>query len=176
MLTEIFELNSSLGFEIFTLDIEPKHNPNFLLDICGNDVSSMLSRQFDLVIAIEVLEHTENPQAAINNIWNALNPKGTFILSTPWITPIHDEPNDYYRFSQFGLSFLLKKFTEVVIFSRGNYRDSLLMLGLRGLKVQGASAKCIAIAAYIASYLNPKPKIYNTFNRSCIGYIVECKK
>lgn len=176
VLNEVSKFLEPLDMELISLDIDPAHDPDYQIDICAENISESISARFDLIVAIEVLEHTKNPQKALENVHNLLNPNGSFILSTPWITPIHDEPNDYFRFTQFALAYLLRDFTEANIYSRGNYFDSMIMLGLRGLKVKGFTAKTVAIFAYIFSFLKRSPQIQNDFNRSCIGYVAICKK
>lgn len=42
--------------------------------------------KFDYIVAFEVLEHLENPEAALGNIWQILKQDGTLIVSTPFPT------------------------------------------------------------------------------------------
>jgi SAM-dependent methyltransferase len=66
-ITNYFEL----GTEFVQLDL---NNPNF---------ERALSSDFDLVTAVEVIEHLENPTAFLRSIHRLLKPDGIAILTTP---------------------------------------------------------------------------------------------
>lgn len=54
---------------------------------------------FDCVVCCETLEHTKNPLLIVENMRKVLKPGGWLFITTPSIGhPIHDWPNDYYRF------------------------------------------------------------------------------
>ena len=70
---------------------------------------------FDIVLATEVLEHLKNPQIAINEMGRVLKHNGKLIITTRFIFPLHDTPNDYYRYTKYGLKHLLRKWNVVEI-------------------------------------------------------------
>jgi len=86
----------------------------------------------DLVICTEVLEHLKNPQIALNEIYRILKPKGVLILTTPMTWELHEPPNDFFRFTKFGLEYLLKQagFTKVVTKPSNNYLCTLCQLSV----------------------------------------------
>lgn len=43
------------------------------------------NKKYDLVVAFEVLEHLDNPEIAMKNIYSILKKGGTFIFSTPFL-------------------------------------------------------------------------------------------
>jgi hypothetical protein len=53
--------------------------------------------------------------------------RGAFIGSTPFVFPVHGDPNDYFRYTESGLRFLLRKFSVVNIEPMGG---SLGTIGL----------------------------------------------
>ncbi|HJR58826.1 MAG TPA: class I SAM-dependent methyltransferase [Vicinamibacterales bacterium] len=65
---------------------------------------------FDVVLCTEVLEHLREPQRAIDEMFRVLKPGGTLLLTTRFLFPIHDAPNDYFRFTKYGLRHLLRNF------------------------------------------------------------------
>jgi SAM-dependent methyltransferase len=65
---------------------------------------------FDVVLCTEVLEHLPEPQRAIDEMFRVLRPGGTLLLTTRFLFPIHDAPNDYFRFTKYGLRHLLRRF------------------------------------------------------------------
>lgn len=73
-------------------------------DIFGN--ASLLpfsNNSIDTVILFEVLEHLEQPKAALEEIYRVLKPGGNLLLSLPFLYPLHDEPYDFQRYTEFGL-------------------------------------------------------------------------
>lgn len=62
---------------------------------------------FDTVLLLEVLEHLPSPETAIKEAKRVLSEDGTLIVSTPFLYPIHDAPNDYRRWTKHGLLQLL---------------------------------------------------------------------
>jgi len=67
------------------------------------------SQTFDTVLCTEVLEHVPEPSIVIKEIERVLKNKGILILSCPQIYPVHNSPNDFYRFTKFGLREIVKK-------------------------------------------------------------------
>jgi SAM-dependent methyltransferase len=65
------ENNFELGTEFLQLDL---NDPNF---------ERALSSEFDLITAVEVIEHLENPTAFLRSIRKLLKPNGFAILTTP---------------------------------------------------------------------------------------------
>lgn len=100
-----------------TLDIDKRFNPDLCCDVHNIKCKS---NSFDTIIATELLEHLHNPQKAIDEIYRILKPRGILILSAPFIYPYHPDPTDYYRYSEEGLRYLLRKFRKVEIHKFGN--------------------------------------------------------
>jgi SAM-dependent methyltransferase len=63
---------------------------------------------FDTVLCTEVIEHLEEPWKAIEEMYRVLKPGGHLILSAPQTYWLHEEPRDFYRFTQFGLKYLME--------------------------------------------------------------------
>ncbi|GEM_PF-3650583 len=77
------------------------------------------SNSFDVVFCIAVLEHVFECRKAVKEIHRVLKPNGSLILSVPFLYPIHDPPNDYWRFTEFGLRELLSGFLVTEVKSLG---------------------------------------------------------
>jgi SAM-dependent methyltransferase len=58
---------------------------------------------FDVIAMFEVLEHVRNPFQIFANCARWLAPDGRFVLSTPQYWHIHGWPNDYFRYTIYGL-------------------------------------------------------------------------
>lgn len=64
---------------------------------------------FDTILCLLVLEHTKRPLKILGEINRVLKHSGTLILAVPHITYLHDEPNDYYRFTKYGLTYICEE-------------------------------------------------------------------
>ncbi len=67
------------------------------------------SDSFDTVICTDVLEHLEEPQLAIAEAYRVLKPGGNAIYTTPLFWHLHEQPRDFYRYTEFGLKYLFEK-------------------------------------------------------------------
>ncbi len=65
---------------------------------------------FDVILCFQVLEHVQDYRAAIKEMHRLLRPKGVLFLTTHGTYPIHGAPNDYWRFTNFGLEEAFKNF------------------------------------------------------------------
>jgi len=64
---------------------------------------------FDTALCTSVLEHLEEPEAALRECFRLLRPGGCAIYSVPFIWHVHEAPRDFYRYSPFGLRHLFEK-------------------------------------------------------------------
>lgn len=74
----------------------------------------------DCIICCEVLEHVDDPFAAVRNLRAALKPGGLLLASSPFLWPYHGQPDvegdpfpDYWRFTAEGWRLLLQDFAAV---------------------------------------------------------------
>lgn len=87
----------------------------------------------DAVICCEVLEHIKNPQKAAQELHRILKIGGVAILSAPMHYHIHEEPNDYWRFTPFGMGHLLNIFQSKYVAVKGSDYDPYHIIGV-GIK------------------------------------------
>lgn len=64
---------------------------------------------FDTIVSFQVLEHVPEPKSMLQEANRTLKQGGYLYASTPFIWPIHEAPNDYYRFTIYGLRYLFEK-------------------------------------------------------------------
>jgi len=65
------------------------------------------SEQFDLVMAMDVLEHVPKVGAVLNEIHRVLKNSGIFLIKMPFVYREHEVPHDYRRLTEYGLKMLL---------------------------------------------------------------------
>lgn len=75
---------SVLGLDILESTVEEFRARGYNM-ISGDAVSATLDRQFDLVVAGELIEHVDNPGGLIANMARHLNPDGRLVLTTPHV-------------------------------------------------------------------------------------------
>lgn len=67
------------------------------------DAVPLLDASFDVILATEVLEHVNDAERAMSEIFRLLKPGGHVIATVPYLYPTHEAPYDYRRFTHFGL-------------------------------------------------------------------------
>jgi SAM-dependent methyltransferase len=98
--------------EYIGLDIE---NPGHLHDNEDIDVFydgkyfPFANNSFDSVICNQVLEHVFDPKLFLSEINRVLKIEGVFLLTVPFVWDEHEQPNDFGRYSSFGLKHILKE-------------------------------------------------------------------
>lgn len=60
----------------------------------------------DTLLCTAVLEHLERPEVAIWEMHRILKPGGYGILTAPLFWHLHEEPRDFYRYTEYGLKYL----------------------------------------------------------------------
>jgi SAM-dependent methyltransferase len=63
--------------------------------------------RFDFVIFNQVLEHVPEPKLVLAELYRVLKPGGKMIYTGPLFYEEHEQPYDFYRYTQFGLRYLL---------------------------------------------------------------------
>lgn len=89
------------------LDIDPARKP----DVIG-DAHNLPFKdgEVEAILSTDVCEHLEDPIKAVSEMYRVLKPGGKVIFTTRFIFPIHDAPNDFWRFTKYGLRKLFKDF------------------------------------------------------------------
>ncbi|MFA7209285.1 MAG: class I SAM-dependent methyltransferase [Parcubacteria group bacterium] len=77
-------------------DITPELKPDI---ICNVEKMQFEDESFDTIKATELFEHVEDPEQGINECCRVLKEDGYFIISMPFLYPIHGDPFDYQRWT-----------------------------------------------------------------------------
>lgn len=64
----------------------------------------------DAVILSQVIEHLERPRDSIKEMSRILKKDGLMFLSFPFLYPIHAEPRDYFRYTEYGAQEMLNEY------------------------------------------------------------------
>jgi SAM-dependent methyltransferase len=82
----------------------PEHAPDLIGPAHDLPVDAS---SFDGVICTQVLEHVADPASALAEFHRVLRPGGMLCVSTPLTWYLHETPNDFYRYTSYGLAHLV---------------------------------------------------------------------
>jgi len=63
----------------------------------------------DGILCTEVIEHVQDPAGMLAEFARVLSPGGSVLLTSPFTWHVHDEPHDYWRFTEFGLRLIFER-------------------------------------------------------------------
>lgn len=83
-------------------------------DVSPDLVGSVLdlpvrSESVDAVICTQVLEHVPEPARGVAEMHRVLRPGGKLYVTVPQSWGLHYEPHDYFRFTKYGVAYLLER-------------------------------------------------------------------
>ncbi|MFI5251988.1 MAG: class I SAM-dependent methyltransferase [Bacteroidota bacterium] len=79
--------------------------------LIGDDgILPLDNESVETVLSTQVLEHVKEPQRYLQELSRVLKPGGKLILTCPQSYMLHEEPYDYYRYTRYGVEYLLKKY------------------------------------------------------------------
>ena len=67
------------------------------IDYCYDYYQS--EEEFDLILCLDMLEHAKEPFEVIESAKKRLKPNGVLLVTSVFNFPIHEYPNDYWRFT-----------------------------------------------------------------------------
>ncbi|KXS89508.1 hypothetical protein OA58_21160 [Microcystis aeruginosa NIES-88] len=63
----------------------------------------------DTVVSFQVMEHLSEPNFFLSECYRILKSNGRIFITVPFMWHVHEEPHDYFRYTCYGLEYLLKK-------------------------------------------------------------------
>ena len=103
-----YEMYRSITTETMCVDWENTLHKNSLLDAVV-DINKPLpieSDSFDTVLLMDVLEHVARPSELIAEISRVLRPGGKLIVGVPFFYWLHEQPYDYFRYTECALTYM----------------------------------------------------------------------
>lgn len=139
---------------------------------------------FDTVLCTAVLEHLNEPDEAVKEAYRILKRGGCAIYSVPFFYHLHDEPDDYYRYTKYGLEYLFKKngfeiidMMEVsgfwMVFGR---EFSFYLHGLRKLRILSPVSWFIAAAGILVGLICRGVNKIDSSRRYPWAYLIVARK
>jgi len=74
------------------------------IDVAGSaEALPFCSECFDVVLATQLIEHLPHPSIFFGEVSRLLKQNGCLIITFPLIAPLHEEPYDYFRYTEHGI-------------------------------------------------------------------------
>ncbi len=91
---------------------------------------------FAAVLNIVTLEHVREPKAVLAELAAVLEPGGRLLLVIPHEWEVHQHPHDFYRYTSFGVNYLLRQagFDRIRILPVGGYFRLMSRRVMNGLQ------------------------------------------
>lgn len=91
-----------------TSEPKPRDGCDLVLDVrCMPQIDGA---SIDAVFCSGVLEHVDDVWAAVGECYRVLKRGGSFLVGVPFYQPVHRAPQDFWRFTEYGIRYLLKAF------------------------------------------------------------------
>lgn len=100
------DYHKSIEGHIICIDINKTKITNVASDA---DNLPFKASSFDKIISINSFYYFKNPFNVVKDLHKILKKNGKLILAAPFFYPIHDVPEDRYRFTEYGLKTLLEE-------------------------------------------------------------------
>lgn len=77
--------------------------------VCDLGSVPVENERFDAVIFNQVMEHLPEPLVVLKELRRILKPRGVIMCTAPFFYEEHEQPYDYFRYTQFGWRHLMGK-------------------------------------------------------------------
>ncbi|MCA1553892.1 MAG: class I SAM-dependent methyltransferase [Chloroflexi bacterium] len=88
---------------------QPAWNYHNLDCIATLDRLPFADATFDAVLSTQTLEHLQNPQRSLCELYRVLKTDGQLFLTAPMAHAEHQTPYDFFRYTSYGLRFLCER-------------------------------------------------------------------
>ena len=115
-----------------TLDRDTDWKP----DVIGSaEAIPLPDNSVDSILCTQVFEHLPHPHVAIRELFRVLKSGGTCLFTVPQTNELHEEPHDYFRYTNYGLQVLFGDagFRIDAIDQRGKYHCMMMQIRIRHL-------------------------------------------
>ncbi|RPH31770.1 MAG: class I SAM-dependent methyltransferase [Bacteroidales bacterium] len=106
----LYEVYKNLVSSVTCVDWENTIHKNQFLDYTQdlNQPLNFADESFDSIILSDVLEHIRRPEALLKEMNRVLAKNGVLMMNVPFYYCLHEEPFDYYRYTEFALKSMVQ--------------------------------------------------------------------
>ncbi len=157
-------------------------------DIVGNaEAIPVPDASYDSVLCTQVLEHLPHPQKAVAEMFRILRPGGYCLLTAPQTNELHDEPYDFFRYTNHGFRVVFEDAGFIVenIDQRGKYHCTTMQIRIRHMvntlkpyQNKGAMLLLAPLTAVLTKYARWRDNISKSpaVSMHAIGWCVLAQK
>jgi SAM-dependent methyltransferase len=138
------------------------------------------------VVSFQVLEHLHEPQMMLDEAFRILRNGGSIVLTVPFQWCVHEPPYDYYRYTRYGLEYMLAKagFVDIDVHEVGgfwgmwflklNYQTARLVQGPTLLR---SLIRVLLLPLWITDqFMAPLLDRYWPSPQEAVGYVAVARK
>jgi SAM-dependent methyltransferase len=94
-----------------------------------NERIALPDASVNAAIAMHVMEHLCEPECFLGEVWRILQPGGFLFIAVPFNWHLHEEPFDFFRYTPYGLEYLLRKhrFAEIEVTPEGGFFSTVTL-------------------------------------------------
>ena len=142
--------------------------------ICQATQLSFNNESCGTVLITQVIEHVADHQAMLHEAFRVLQGNGVLLLSGPMCWPLHEEPYDFFRFTEHGFRFLLERtgFVDIELVNNGGkwaLCGQVLIHTISNTRLH--RGPLIRVINHLFAYLDTYPTRSDTLN-----YVVVARK
>lgn len=160
---------------------------NSFHDQSNVDVFADLTKPFpladecaDTVTSFQLMEHLSEPEKFLRECYRILKHGGKIFLTVPFMWHVHEEPYDYYRYTRYGLKYLLEKtsFIDVSINENtGFWQTWVLKFNYHTARYARGALKYIWIPIWcVGQIIAPLLDKFDSNPNECASYTVTARK
>lgn len=123
----LFKVTSYIGLEIDTAENRRDKKADFFYD---GTKFPFHDGAFDSLVMYQVFEHVFAPDFFLSEVNRVLKTDGVLFMSVPFVWDEHEQPNDFARYSSFGLASLLESHEFEIIEHRKSVNDISVLFQL----------------------------------------------
>ena len=121
----------SVADEYIGVDWESSYHDTSQVDIFADLAQKLpIEDNFaDTLTAFQVMEHLPEPVFFLSECYRILRPNGQLFITVPFMWQVHEAPQDYYRYTRYGLQYLLNKtgFTDIEIKENTGFWQTIVL-------------------------------------------------
>jgi SAM-dependent methyltransferase len=177
-----FVVYRDLTSDVVCVDWANTQHPNPHIDFEAdlNAPLAFADNSFDTILLSDVLEHIYYPEQLWREMGRILKPGGKLLLNVPYMYWIHEEPFDFFRYTEFALkNFASQAKLNIIHFQAlgGAFEVMTDIIGKNLLRVPLVGRTLSVILQDIAfGFFRQRSRHNNQLNRFPLGYFLVAQK